>query len=227
MLQIGSAEWIAMLVQGAAQHDVAVGAHQAARMAEHARSLLDWNRKFNLTAITDPRDVVIKHCLDAVLPAEWIPCDGPLLDMGTGGGFPGIPLKIMRPAQPMTLVDASRKKINFVKYVIRQLQLPCTDAIQARAEVLGDDPKHQGRYRVVVSRALADFTTVVRLAIPFLASRGWIILYKGPGEYYSTDALGPTPGRRFGPITTHAYTLPYLSDARTLIVVPVHSTPDK
>lgn len=222
-LRIGSPEWIALLVEGCAQHGIAITPRQAAYMADHGRFLSDWNRKFNLTAITEPRQIAVKHFLDAILPAPWIPCQGPLLDIGTGGGFPGIPLKIMRPEQPVTLLDASRKKISFIKYVIRELGLPSADAVQARAEALGNHPEHRGRYHVVVTRAVADFATVVRLSLPLLAPGGWIVLYKGPGENPEPDPdlvkIATGSGSRLGPVAVHAYTLPCTGDPRRLVMV--------
>jgi 16S rRNA (guanine527-N7)-methyltransferase len=218
-MQIGSAEWVAMLIDGAAQMGVAVSGTQAALMARHAQVLLDWNRKLNLTAISDPVEVAIKHCLDAILPLLHIPLDGPLLDIGTGGGFPGIPLKIMRPEQFMTLIDGSRKKVNFVKFVIRDLQLHGVEAIQVRAQDLAASRTYQGRFQVIVARALADFDSIIQIAIPLLAPGGKILLYKGPGD---APQSGPTPDaidRRLASIETVSYRLPVLGDGRTLVMV--------
>lgn len=218
-MQIGSVEWVAMLIDGAAQMGVAVSDTQAALMARHAQVLLDWNRKLNLTAISDPVEVAIKHCLDAILPLRHIPLEGPLLDIGTGGGFPGIPLKIMRPEQSMTLIDGARKKVNFVKFVIRELQLPGVEAIQVRAQDLAARSAYQGRFQVIVARALADFDTIVQIALPLLAPRGKILLYKGAGD---GPQPGPTPDaseRRIASIETVPYRLPVLGDGRTLVIV--------
>ena len=132
-MQIGSQEWTAMLSEGAARMGLTVRPAQAAQFATHARLLLEWNRKINLTAITDPTQVAVKHYLDAIAPLDHIPPGGRLLDIGTGGGFPGIPLKVMRPDQPMTLIDGVRKKVNFVKHVIRALRLNRIEALHTRA----------------------------------------------------------------------------------------------
>jgi 16S rRNA (guanine527-N7)-methyltransferase len=123
----------------------------------------------------------VKHFLDAIAPMRHIPGQGQLLDIGTGGGFPGIPLKIMRPDQPMTLIDSVRKKINFVKHVIRQLSLNCIQAHHIRAEGLSGNAG-MGAYTVVICRALAEPERAVKLAAPLLASDGKIVLYEGPNE---------------------------------------------
>lgn len=224
-MRIGSAEWIAMLVRGAAEMGVAVTGPQAEQMAVHARTLLEWNRTINLTAITSPLEVAVKHCLDAIAPSAHLPHEGRLLDMGTGGGFPGIPLKILRPGQSMTLIDGSRKKINFVKHVIRQLRLPHIEAIQERAESFGRQAARQGRFQAIVSRALADLDTIVRLAMPLLAPDGKIFVYKGPIDAPHPVVHDDLFKRQLGPVETVSYRLPFLGDRRTLVIVPAAARP--
>jgi 16S rRNA (guanine527-N7)-methyltransferase len=192
---------------------------QLDRMARHAQALLEWNRTTNLTAITDPQQVAVKHFLDAILPSTHIPREGQLLDIGTGGGFPGIPLKILRPGQPMTLIDGSRKKINFVKYVIRQLGLENIEALHVRAEQFGGHPENQERFAAIVCRAVSDLNAMARLALPLLAPGGKLFLYQGP-----SDAPRRIDGEAdLGPgITVEAsvpYCLPILGDQRTLVVL--------
>jgi hypothetical protein len=110
-----SSEWKKMVLRGARQLGIVLTPGQLDCFAQHATLLLEWNRKINLTAIVDPAEMAVKHYLDAIAPIKHIPLQGHLLDIGTGGGFPGIPLKVMRPDQPMTLIDGVRKKISFVK----------------------------------------------------------------------------------------------------------------
>ncbi|RJQ81939.1 MAG: 16S rRNA (guanine(527)-N(7))-methyltransferase RsmG [Desulfobacteraceae bacterium] len=219
-MQIGSEEWKALLIQGAAQAGLSINARQAGLMAEHALVLADWNRKINLTAITDPIHMAVKHFLDAVLPMPHIPAEVQLLDMGTGAGFPGIPLKIMRPAQPMTLMDGSRKKINFVKHVLRLLKVPNISAIHVRAEALARDPLYQGRFHVIVCRAFADLHVIARLAAPLLSAAGSVYVYQGPGDksrqVMTVEAQSPSQYRL---VASYAYALPILGDRRTLTVM--------
>jgi 16S rRNA (guanine527-N7)-methyltransferase len=226
-MQIGSQQWIDVIVQGAGVLGVAVTTGQAIQFSEHAAALLAWNRKINLTAITDPLQVAVKHFIDAIAPLNHIAPEANILDIGTGGGFPGIPLKIMRPAQPITLIDASRKKINFVKSVVRSLQLSSAWALHARAEELARDPRHAQGYRVVICRALADLPAVVRMALPLLRGTGRIIALKGPSEepagcHQSCDGepngFSEIESRRVH-ITRIAYQLPILGDRRSLVIV--------
>ncbi len=230
-----SAQWIEMVLQGAEQLGIALDRTQAGLFSRHAALLLEWNRKINLTAIVDPVQMAVKHYLDAIAPLNHIPADGRLLDIGTGAGFPGIPLKIMRPEQPMILIDGVRKKISFVKQAIRQLGLPNIEAIQIRAEALrktrdGDDfmrfPSEKRiksspslvLYDVIVCRALTDLQDVVTLADPLLAQNGCIVAYQGPmqgGKPHCSDAQ-PWPGYKHH---CQRYRLPILGDPRTVTIL--------
>ncbi len=223
-IQIESAQWLDLVMEGAAQLHLDLSRRQAAQFAQHARMVLDWNRKVNLTAITDPVQMAVKHFLDALAPLARIPSQGWLLDIGTGGGFPGIPIKIMRPAQPVTLIDGTRKKINFVKQVIRELGLKNTEALHQRAEQMASLEEHAGRYTVIVSRALADINEVVMLAKPLLATGGTIVIYKGPGEKIP-ETLRFNSSRRRLPddsafrVASFAYELPFSGDRRNVVLL--------
>ncbi|MDA8139684.1 MAG: 16S rRNA (guanine(527)-N(7))-methyltransferase RsmG [Desulfobacteraceae bacterium] len=217
-MEVGSQEWRALLVEGAAQVGIPLNASQAGQMGLHARALLEWNRKINLTAITDPQQVAIKHFLDAIVPLPYVPIQGPLLDIGTGGGFPGLPLKIMRPQQPMTLIDASRKKINFVKLVIRHLTLPLVDAHQCRVEEFRSRVENRERYQAIVTRAFANIETVARMASDLLAPEGRIIIYQGPGEETRRIQDGTVAGA-LKVLKTIDYQLPLIHDRRKLVVM--------
>lgn len=220
-MKIGSEIWIDLVQEGASQLGLTVSRDQADQFAQHGRWLVEWNRRINLTAITDPKQVAIKHFLDAVAPIQYIPDQGHLLDIGTGGGFPGIPLKIMRPEQPMTLIDSVRKKINFVKHVIRQLSLKKIQAHHTRAEELSEN-SGIGKYSVVICRAVADPQRAVRLAAPLLTSYGNIVLYQGPNETepatsrsnqaYTIDGI---TYRR----SVFSYSLPVFGDARKITLL--------
>lgn len=221
-MKIGSEKWIDLVQEGAFQLGVTVSHDQAFQFAQHGQWLMEWNRKINLTAITDPAEVAVKHFLDAIAPISHIPAQGHLLDIGTGGGFPGIPLKIMRPGQPMTLIDSVRKKINFVKHVIRRLSLNGITALHTRAEELWEDSSAIGTFSVVICRALADMEGAVRLAAPLLTPKGRVIVYQGsrkPAIKKNSDpclcSIGGIPYRR----KTISYPLPFSGDARNLTLL--------
>jgi 16S rRNA (guanine527-N7)-methyltransferase len=222
-MEIGSPSWLNIIVDGAAQMGLAVTVDQARQFAVHGRCLLEWNRTINLTAITKPEDVAVKHFLDAIAPLAHLPAHGRLLDIGTGGGFPGLPVKVMRPELSMTLIDGVRKKVNFVKYVIRKLELENIRALQARAEELGRDQACMGGFQIIICRALADLDKLLYLAAPLLSPQGCILAYQGPrqGTQATTTADGvqlACGSRRFR-ATVYDYRLPFIGDARTVAVI--------
>ncbi len=222
MMKIGSEAWMALIREAAAQLGITVTRRQAEQFSRHARLLLEWNRKINLTAITDAREVAIKHFVDAIAPTAHIPRKGRLLDIGTGGGFPGIPLKIMRPDQNMTLIDSVRKKVNFVRHVIRQMQLDDIEALHTRAETLADAGPAVSLFDVIVCRALSDPGSALSLARPLLAPGGTIVLYQGPGSKDEGDGGLREPFRAEGSdyhLTAFTYSLPRSDFIRRAILI--------
>jgi len=155
-MKIGSAEWSELIVDGVKAFDLDLDRHHTELFAAHAKELLHWNNTINLTTITDPFEVAVKHFVDSLAPAKRISPGASLLDIGSGSGFPGIPLKIVLPSLAVTLIDASRKRVNFLKHVIRTLKLGGIEAVHIRAEDLADDPAYRKRFDTITSRALTD-----------------------------------------------------------------------
>lgn len=221
-MRIESEKWRHLVRDGAAQMGLKVNRQQALLFSRHARLIIQWNRRINLTAITDPAEMAVKHFLDAIAPINHIPAHGRLLDIGTGAGFPGIPLKIMRPRQPMTLIDSVRKKINFVKYTIRDLSLAHIEALHTRAEALSIQHPVDEKFDIIVCRALADPESAVRLAAPHLKPKGRIILYRGPQKPPKLTPFGRRAWHLDGwtyQRKTISYPLPFLGDARSVTVL--------
>lgn len=151
---------------------------------KYLQLLLKWNKTYNLTAITDPAEIKIKHFEDSLAPIPFLPCHaeasakaGRLLDIGTGAGFPGIPLKIARPDLHIVLLDAQRKKIAFCQAVIRELGLTEIEAYQGRAEDLKRVEKW-GKFDVVISRATFSLQDFLKMALPFSKPSGLAIAMK-------------------------------------------------
>lgn len=178
-MDIGSREWQNFIIDGAQQLSIEIDEPICAAFATHAAELLHWNRKINLTAITDPRDIAIRHFLDSLAPAKFIPDRVRLLDIGSGAGFPGIPLKIVKSSVSVLLIDGTRKKINFLKHVIRSLGLDQSRARHIRAEDLAQHAEFAHTFDVIISRALSDLTSFVKMAAPLLARHGMIMAMKG------------------------------------------------
>jgi 16S rRNA (guanine527-N7)-methyltransferase len=203
---LGTAEWHRLLIKGAAQFGLQLGGDQLDLFQIYAEELLAWNRRINLTTITTPRDIAVKHFIDSLAGARELQRGWRVIDLGSGGGFPGIPLRIARPDLNLTLIDSVRKKNSFQKQVCRRLGLKGVRAVHARIEDLSAAPEHKGAYDAVVSRALADLALLHNLSAPLLKDEGVLIAYRGRtagGE----EPEAPIPAKGWQ-MTTHSYDLP-------------------
>jgi 16S rRNA (guanine527-N7)-methyltransferase len=191
-------------------------------MARHATQLLAWNRVTNLTTVTEPAAMARNHYLDSLSAAPFLPPEAALLDVGSGGGFPGLPLHLVRPGLRTTLIDASRKKVSFLRHVIRELGLTGISALHHRAEDLVGRPGGPVCFEVIVSRALGGVEPFVRLALPLLAETGRIIAFKGrmaPDEMCAVQHAAEAGA--FGAVLRmrcQSYRIPGLASERRLLV---------
>lgn len=141
--------------------------------------LLEWNEKINLTAITDVDDIILKHFIDSMTVLKYIEKDKSIIDVGTGAGFPGIPIAIMREDVKITLLDSLNKRINFLNEVCSELKINNIETIHGRAEEAGQNKKYREKYDIAVSRAVANMTTLSEYLIPFVKVGGICICMKG------------------------------------------------
>jgi len=141
--------------------------------------LLEWNEKINLTAITEEKDIIIKHFADSLTCLKYIPTNAKILDVGTGAGFPGIPLKIMRDDLDITLLDSLNKRIIYLTDVIDKLELKKISAVHGRAEELGKQKEYREKYDVVTARAVANLRVLSEYCVPFIKVGGSFIAMKG------------------------------------------------
>jgi 16S rRNA (guanine527-N7)-methyltransferase len=231
-MKIGSSAWKETIIKGAREFDIRVTPGQADQFAKHARILREWNQKVNLTTIVDPLEMAVKHYLDAIVATAYMQPGGRLLDVGSGAGFPGIVLKVMIPKLQVTLVDATRKKVNFLKHVIRELGLCQIEALETRIENLNEHKK--SRYDVIVSRAFSDLPKFIELSLPYLASKGQLIAYKAKGYDTEIPNIYAFLNRQAGlpetsspgadlQIKTMAYRLPWLNVPRRLVRLQIQS----
>jgi 16S rRNA (guanine527-N7)-methyltransferase len=140
--------------------------------------LIDWNTRMNLTAITEPEDVAKKHFYDSLAALPYLKDGAKIADVGTGAGFPAIPLLIMNPTLRITLVDSLQKRLTFLEEVLKTLQLSA-ECVHARAEDFGRDPKYRGQFDATVSRAVASLPVLLELTVPLLRVDGKAYCYKG------------------------------------------------
>ena len=171
-----------LLADGARELGVDLNAEQLDRLAHYAELLIDWNARFNLTAIVDPRDIVIKHFLDSLSVLRALPRrTRHLVDVGAGAGLPGLPIKIARPDVTVVLVEATRKKCDFLTAAIKELKVYNVFVVNARAEEAGRDPDHRESYDVAVARAVAELPVLAEYLLPLVKVGGVAIAQKSKG----------------------------------------------
>ncbi|HZW83134.1 MAG TPA: 16S rRNA (guanine(527)-N(7))-methyltransferase RsmG [Candidatus Deferrimicrobium sp.] len=209
-----------LLITGGANLNINFTDDQIKKFVVYMNLLREWNQKVNLTAITDPEEIVIKHFLDSLLLLPYIPKKGTLADIGTGAGFPGIPLKIVVPELEVTLIDSLSKRIKFLDEVIGSLGLNGIKTFHGRAEDVGRLKIFREGYDIVVARAVSRLTTLTEYCLPMVKIGGKFIAAKGPSvsdeveeAKFAVDLLG-------GRITaTHQSSLPLKGDARSIVVI--------
>ena len=218
-MEIGSREWQNLILNGAQELGITIDERVCALFCTHASELINWNRKINLTAITHPRDMAIKHFLDSLVPAEYIPEGSRLLDIGSGGGFPGIPLKIVKPSLSIQLIDGVRKKANFLKHAIRTLRLDQSQALHIRAENLHKNFSYLNSFDVIISRALSNLEFFFKVALPLLAKQGLIVAMKGEVDHDELEMLRSTVSADRYVLEIQKYCLPTMYHQRSLIIL--------
>jgi len=166
------------LVKRAVQFGIKLSEAQANQFYEYMQLLLVWNEKMNLTAITEPEEVLTKHFIDSMSISPYIKGNESVLDIGTGAGFPGIPLKIVFPQNKFTLLDSLNKRICFLNEVINSLQLEKIEAIHGRAEEYCGMGQKRENYDVVTSRAVAKLNVLLEYMLPFVRIGGRCICMK-------------------------------------------------
>ena len=170
------------LIDGAKELNIELDEEQIEKFIVYKELLQEWNQKINITSITEDKEVDIKHFIDSIIPLKTELFEGKLkvIDIGTGGGFPGIPLKIMNENLNMVLLDSTNKKIRFLDEVIEKLELKDIYAIHGRAEELGRNVDYREKYDIAISRAVASLNTLSEYALPFVNVGGHFISMKGP-----------------------------------------------
>ncbi len=191
-----------ILVDGSKELGIELSEKQVNQFLTYLEILQDWNKRMNLTSLKNPKEIIITHFLDSLTTTKGIEEIGPItpypnfnlqsnkvlpkgqvlirvMDIGTGAGFPGIPLKILRPEISLSLLDSRKKRIEFLEYLSKSLKLEDLEIIWGRAEEYGRKEGYRERYDIVLARALARLNILVELGIPFLRIRGLFIVQKG------------------------------------------------
>ena len=195
---------------------------QTEQLCEYSRLLVEWNEKMNLTAVTDPDGIAVKHFLDSVLPIykTELKDSGSIADVGTGAGFPGLPMAVMMPQTEFTLIDSLNKRVKFLSTVVETLGLKNVKCFHGRAEELGRSPDFRERFDAVVSRAVANMTVLSEYCLPYVRVGGIFVALKAENSEEELDAARPMIGTLGGTVEDVVHVpLPMSNITRDLIVV--------
>lgn len=202
---------------------------QLESLAIYERELIDWNSRFNLTAIDDPQKIYTKHFLDSLtclLAMRGTPI-GRIVDVGTGAGFPGIPIKIACPKIQLTLIESVGKKASFCQHIVQILNLKDVTVLQERAETVGQQPSHREQYDWAIARAVATMPTLAEYLLPLVKIGGMALAMKGesaPAEVHMAERAIHLMGGRLSHLLP--VTLPGVEEQRFLVIIDkVAATP--
>jgi 16S rRNA (guanine527-N7)-methyltransferase len=227
-----------LLVEGCQQLGILLPASSVAAFERYYRELIGWNERLNLTSIVTYDEVQTKHFLDSLVSLPLIAEETGkplpisslrLLDVGTGAGFPGIPLKLASPALQLTLMDGTQKKIAFLEHLIGALSIAPVTLVHGRAEELGRTSAHREQYDIVVARAVAPLNALVEYLLPLVRRDGLAVLYKGPSapeEFmearHAIKVLGGE-AMRLAPVE-----VPFLAERRFILLIKkIAATPSQ
>jgi 16S rRNA (guanine527-N7)-methyltransferase len=208
---------ILLLQEGARNLGVELTDKALARFSTYLEELLFWSPKSDLISQTDPAAIIRKHFLDSIAVITYLPKDAFILDLGSGAGFPGIPLAIMLPQTSITLIEVRRKRVSFLKHVARSIGVKNLAIHEGRVEELARDPHLQEAFDIVITRATWNIPTLLEFARPFLRERGRILAMRGPRNN-DDSPLRDIANEKFPYIGHHSYTLPFGSEQRNLFV---------
>lgn len=210
----------AAFIQALAAKGIVLSAQQQQQFQAYFQQLIEWNDKINLTAITDIDEVYLKHFYDSLIPL-WqmsIPQGAQLVDVGSGAGFPGLPLKIVRPDLEITIIDALNKRIQFLDHLAAYLGLNGVINVHLRAEEAGQDSRFRQRFDVATARAVAPLNILCELCLPLVKKGGRFIALKGQkidAELMEAQQAIKVLGAKFEEVIT--VTLPFEAGDRALV----------
>ena len=213
-------KWRRLIEDSASALDLQLSEKQIECFYQHMTALMTWSSKINLTAISDPYEMAIKHFVDSIAPIRYCNPMSRVLDMGSGAGFPGLPLKVWQPDIELTMVDAVRKKVSFLKHVVRLIGLENARVFHARIEDISHDQTFTA-FDSIVCRAFGNLKYIVQCALPLLSGEGQILIWKGHKPEKELQALRPLLERSAEGLSLRMkfYRLPFIEAQRTLVII--------
>lgn len=208
--------------KAAKAYGISLSETQLAQFARYYEMLVEWNEKMNLTAITAPHDVAVKHMIDSLTAydAELFFEGASVIDVGTGAGFPGLPLKIAYPHIRLTLMDSLKKRVGFLQAVADELGLQEVTCVHARAEEGARNPQYREAFDLAVSRAVARLPVLAEYCLPFVKVGGHFLALKGRDFEAEMDEAGKAVKILGGKApTARRVTLPELEDVRAVVIM--------
>lgn len=209
------------------EYGFSLNERQKEQFSKYREILLSYNEKFNLTAITDPYEIAVKHFLDSVVGEKFIPDGAAVVDIGSGAGFPAVPLKIYRPDLKITMLDSLAKRVRFLEEVVKTLGFSNAESIHIRAEDAAKGTFRESFF-VAVARAVAPLATLAEYALPLVKVGGKFIAYKGP-DVEEELAAGRKAVTVLGGkiISSEKYLLPDGSGRSLIVIEKTAPTPAK
>lgn len=218
-----------ILREGAGEYGIDLDERMTSAFMLYKSLLLEWNEKINLTAIEEDRDVIIKHFVDSLSIVPFLKGIHNIVDVGTGAGFPGIPLKIALPSPEVVLLDSLDKRVGFLNTVISALRLQGISAVHSRAEDAGGSPKYREKFDAAVARAVASLPVLLEYCLPMVRTGGIFIAMKGGSSSEEIAASGRALDLLGAKIEeVREFTLPHSEMKRNIIIIKkLRQTPTK
>lgn len=207
-----------LLIEGAESFGIHLDKKAVGDFDLYLKELLKWNEKINLTAIQSEKDIILKHFLDSLSIFPFLSNASCLLDIGSGAGFPGIPLKIVKPLLEITLIDSVRKKVDFQRHVLRMLDLTGIVAIHKRVQDKEILQKMKDRFDIVTSRAFSDLHTFLILSYPLLKKGGMGLAMRGPSNTEEIRSSYEKEGIQYYLKKNVVFSLPFSDIKRSILL---------
>ena len=217
------------LLEKSSTMGVRFSVEQIEKFYKYMNLLIEWNEKINLTAITEPSEIILKHFIDSITILKEIEDGSILVDVGTGAGFPGVPLSIMNTTLKITLVDSLNKRLIFLQEVVKELKLENVELIHARAEEFGQNKKYREKFDIATSRAVANLSSLSEYLVPLVKIGGKVISMKAGNAEQEIEEAQTAIKVLGGCIKKiDEFNLPQSNIERTIITIDkVKNTPNK